>query len=345
MTRTDNMGTGIETHADGRAAFMAARTPAYHRLGTVLEDAPNAEQALHAAMLDWTVTKQPLFAHVVTDDGVTPHEIGGKWATVRTNPTTGKPDVLGVVGDQYEVVQNVDAFRFLDTLVDGGGDTRYETAGSLRGGRTVFMTMTVPRDIVIGKGEADDRVTMHLFATNGHDGHRAFTCGATPIRIECANMLSWAIKGCADKWSVAHTRSIEGRVQEARETLNLTFAYADAFETLANDLYAKAISTKQVDSVLTRLFPLEKGASDRVKASVVERRDTVRDLYLNASTNTKITGTAWGLVNAITEWAEWVRPVRGADDETEAAKRAQTALTPQAAAFRQNALTMVSALS
>ena len=86
---------GIETFSDGSAAFMAYREPGWHALGTVVQDAPKIDDALRLAHMDWLVTKQPVFAHIVTDDGVTPYELPGTWATMRDHPETGEPDAGG----------------------------------------------------------------------------------------------------------------------------------------------------------------------------------------------------------------------------------------------------------
>src|SRR5512139_1328872 len=113
---------------EGVASFASARLDAWHRLGQVLPDLMTAEEALNAAHLaGWNVRKKPLWVEgdpVISDEGVAPGgllEVPSKYATVRTNPINGGTDVLGVVGDQYTVIQNEAHADLLDTLVDTAG--------------------------------------------------------------------------------------------------------------------------------------------------------------------------------------------------------------------------------
>lgn len=159
------MAHAIETFADGTAAFFTNREPAWHKLGVVTPNALTAAEALTTAQLDWTVTKEPINATVLTDDGVTSVPVNGKWATVRQHPKTGV-SALGVVGDVYEVVQNTTAFEIANDLFDEGG-AHFETAGSLFDGRKVFLTMKMPSHVQIG---GQDVVDMYLLLTNTHDG-------------------------------------------------------------------------------------------------------------------------------------------------------------------------------
>jgi hypothetical protein len=137
------MAHEIETHGE-QAAAVFARTDAWHRLGTTVRDrAFSAEEAMTLGNLGgWRVRKVPLLAHEVTADGVTTLDAPG-YATVRDNPFTGRPEALGVVGAGYEPLQNEDHAEFLNHLADQSGAV-FDTAGSLRGGRQVFITMQLP---------------------------------------------------------------------------------------------------------------------------------------------------------------------------------------------------------
>jgi len=128
------MAHEIETHGT-QAAAIYARKDAWHWLGTTVRDrAFTAEEAMTIGHLgDWDVRKVPLTANEVTEDGVTSIEAPG-FATVRTNPFTGQPEALGVVGGGYTPLQNEDHAEFLNLLADQSGAI-FDTAGSLRGGR------------------------------------------------------------------------------------------------------------------------------------------------------------------------------------------------------------------
>ena len=88
---------------------------------------------------------------------------------VRTNPTDNtQTDVLGVVGERYHVLQNEDLFSFGDNILDGGG--RWETAGSIRGGRVVFGSMALERETVLDPNGVADKVKTYLLINTSHDG-------------------------------------------------------------------------------------------------------------------------------------------------------------------------------
>jgi phage/plasmid-like protein (TIGR03299 family) len=198
-------------------------------------------------------------------------------------------------------LQNTDAFQFLDNLVDTG--LEYETAGSLRGGQQVFIAAKLPQTINIG---GDDKHELYLFARNAFDGRNAVTIGVTPVRIVCMNTLNLALKGAKRTWSVPHLGTMAGRLEEAREALDLSFAYADAFEREGNRLVAQKLSDKAFDEFLASL------TEDMGERSGEKARDNIRGIYTTSTTvaGTGHTGTAWGALNAAGEYFDWVRPTR-----------------------------------
>jgi hypothetical protein len=162
---------------NGVASF-AARTDAWHRLGQTVGHSMVAEEALAMAQLSgWSVHKRRLVVPlepVITDNGVTtpaPLPVDDHFATVRTNPITGKIDVLGVVGSKYEPVQNEESCALLNALTDESGAV-FETAGALRGGRETFVTMRLPESMAFdGIDGSKDRTDFMLAALNSHDGY------------------------------------------------------------------------------------------------------------------------------------------------------------------------------
>jgi len=167
-----------EIDINAGVASFAARTDAWHRLGQIVGHAMDAETALAAAHLaKWDVRKMRLVVPqkpVITDDGVTtpaPIPVDDHFATVRTNPITGNIDVLGVVGSKYEPVQNEESCALLNALTDESGAV-FETAGALRGGREMFVTMRLPESMTFdGIDGSKDRTDFMLAALNSHDGY------------------------------------------------------------------------------------------------------------------------------------------------------------------------------
>ena len=111
--------------------MMSVREKPWHGLGVIVKDAPTSAEALRLAGLDWKVERQQL----MLPNG---RAIPDQYANVRTSDGS----VLGLVTGKYQIVQNDEAFAFTDNLI--GGDVRYETAGSLMGGKRVWMLARLP---------------------------------------------------------------------------------------------------------------------------------------------------------------------------------------------------------
>lgn len=321
------MAHQIETHA-GQAAAVFAHTDPWHRLGTVVRDrAFTAEEAMRLGHLGgWDVRKAPLSTTEITADGVTTLPVPGQHATVRTNPFTGQREALGVVGDAYTPLQNEAHAAFLNTLADESGAV-FETAGSLRGGRQVFITMRLPDTLRIGG--ADD-VEAHLAALNSHDGSSAFRILLTPIRVVCANTQAAALANHRASIAIRHTRKASGAVQAAREALGLTFAYTHAFQTEADRMIQTTLTDAAFDALITDVFgaPAAPDAPARTRTADTRRRTHLRDLYHHAPTQAPVRGTAWAAYQAITEYIDHHAPVRTRGDKAHA--RATRLLTSEA---------------
>ncbi len=204
--------------ANVESLFYTRETP-WHGLGTKVMEAPASKEALELAGLDWKVTQEPIYTNLG-------ERIEGYRANIRD--VDRKP--LGVVTDRYKVVQNQEAFAFTDSLLKEG--VRYETAGSLQGGRRIWLLAHMPREYMI----MGERFSPYLLFSNTHDGSGAVKVALTPIRVVCQNTLNLALTTAKRSWSMMHTGNIQGKIQEAKETLLLAEDYMDSlgqeFESL-----------------------------------------------------------------------------------------------------------------
>lgn len=323
------MSANIETDAKtGDAAFFSARETPWHRLGTVTTDCLTAEDAIKVAHLDWEVTKEPVTAKITTGPGwdavCEPHElvccsecnrdvtvpIDGKFATVRVNPFTGLHEVLGVVGKVWQPVQNWENAEFLNAIVGESG-AHFETAGSLNGGRTVFITMKAPETMMIA---GRDAVDLYLVATNSHDGSGSFKVAATPTRVVCANTLRIGLADARATFTTRHTTNAKNRIDEAHAALQVMWNYGAVFEEEANRMAKAKITDAAFAKIVDGLFPAPKDETARAQKTREEFIGNVKFLYREAPTQEGFRGTRWGAYNALTEWADWGRPVKGAGD-------------------------------
>ncbi|WP_201260918.1 DUF932 domain-containing protein [Embleya scabrispora] len=299
---------GIEIDkATGCAAFVTARQDAWHRLGTVTTDTFTAEDAMRLAHLgNWNVHTVPVDCAVLGDDGVTRLRVPDRYATVRTHPFTGRPDVLGIVGNDYHPVQNEAHADLLNTLVDEAG-AHFETAGSLHDGRQVFVTMRLPRTLRLGGG---DDVDLFIAALNSHDGSSAFRLIVTPTRIVCANTQAAALRNAHSTFAIRHTSGARGHIAEARQALGLTWAWVDAFEAEAQRMIETELRRAEFDSIVADLFPeptVRTPRRLRHHAGVVGALGAL----LTAPTMAGIEGTRWAGYQAVTEYLDHHAAVSG----------------------------------
>ncbi len=174
----------------GKHSFFSVKEKAWHGLGQIVQDYPTSAEAIKYAGLNYTVEKRRLFtydnennvANQDTEIVIPEIEVPNYYATIRTD----SQQILGVVGKDYEVIQNVNAFSFFDAIVGGDG-IMYETAGALGKGERIFITAKLPDYIKVGN---DDLIEQYLFLTTSHDGYGSITAAFTPIRIVCNNTLT-----------------------------------------------------------------------------------------------------------------------------------------------------------
>ena len=300
---------------NGVASFASFREPAWHGLGTVFTEEKTTSEMLVAANLNnWNVRLEdmPIPSHLSSDKEYQ--------YVVRTNPTDKtQTDILGVVGERYHVLQNEDLFSFGDNILDGGG--RWETAGSLKGGRQVFGSLALERETILDPNGVADKVKTYLLINTSHDGSIAIQASITPVRVVCANTLNVALNrtkkkdGVKQSFKIRHTQTANGKVQIARQTLGLANAYMDEFDKMAHAMIAKEISAKDFNDIILAAYPKPdkdtKGAVKKWENKV----DTINDIY-TGEYNGMISGNAWGAFNALTERLDWYRSARGGNNES-----------------------------
>ena len=319
------MAHDLETH-DGTTFYADSRDDAWHRLGQKVGHNMTVAEAMDNAHLGgWNVRKTPLTIPAeVTDDGVFPQiDVAEKFGIVRTNPVTGSRDYLGVVGKDYNPIQNEENAAFLQTLVDEFG-ANLETAGSLGGGTDVFLTMKLPHTMqIMGSNGFIDKTEYYLAALNNHNGQQAFRTILTPIRVVCRNTQQMAIRAAKMSWSVRHTENATGRVQEARAALGLVWKSIDTIDDEFKRMSEVGVSVDEANAFAEKLFDL--GTADPDGSAATQRRNkasAVVKLFVESPTIQPIAGTRYALYNAVTEYVDWYAGVRGAgDDATEAQKQ------------------------
>lgn len=263
----------------------------WHGLGTAVDHAMTSEEAIKIAGLDWTVESKPVFneSHI---------QIPGYVANTRS--TDGS--ILGIVSERYKIVQNADAFRFTDSLIEG--DVRYETAGSLKGGRSIFLLAHLPKTSILG-----DDIVPYLCFNSTHDGTGAIKVCMTPVRVVCNNTLNLALNGARRTWTCRHMGNIEDKLAEATETLGLANSYMASLAREADVLANTHISNDRIREIVNEMFPINTEDSDRHQATVKKAQQEFYVAYYMPDI-AKFQNTAYGLVNAMADMVAHSSPAR-----------------------------------
>lgn len=264
----------------------------------LIQEAPTSADALHLAGLDWIVEPKPVFVENNGIFGTTMEPIPGFVANTRN--TDGH--VLGIVTNSYKIIQNVDAFAFTDNLI--GGDVRYETAGSLAQGKRVWLLARLPETEIVG-----DKTEQYLVFTNTFDGSGSVRVACTPVRVVCQNTLNYALHGAKRSWSIRHTVNINTRLHEAQESLQLASRYMTELQASAEVLATEHLTSKELDKLVSQLFPIADDATQTVKNHAMERRSLFQTA-LKADDLQNFRNTKWQFVNAAADMADHAQPVR-----------------------------------
>lgn len=299
----------------GKAAVFVTGEKPWHGLGKVIESAANSAEAIGLAGLDWKVEQWPLTAF-----GPTGHRVDavGEVANVRTDTNA----ILGLVSDSYRVFQNVECFDFMDALV-GEKLAMYETAGSLFGGKRIWMLASIPKEYRAG---SEDVVKPYVLLVNSHTGNRALRMIPTTVRVVCNNTLNLALgeAGSGEGLSITHHPNLDQRVAEARAKLGIIVARFDDFDAELHAMIAEELNVARARQYFETVLP----ESDTVRGET-KRDEIIGQMMANfdneRNTLPGIKHTAWAAYNAVSEYADHQKDFRGRDDAAKANNRLNSA--------------------
>jgi len=288
---------------------------AWTRAGVAV-NAGSASEAAKQAGLDWTVSNKPLFAEIepasIDMHGVSQalyKQVTNRNAMVRNDTN----EVIGVVGDKYKIVQNMEVFSALDTLVDSG-DARYTAAGEYNNGANIWMVMELP----IGVNVANDPHAAFLLVQSSHDGSCAVRIRPIIERLFCSNQINGLIKGKKTNdftYVMKHTSNSELSVNDIRNITQLTYQAIEEYELVADGLLQREVSAAQVRDYFKRVWALPTTVEDkpyhmlsqgerRQQTLAITARDKAWQVYNESETQANIKGTAFGAWQAVVEYAD-----------------------------------------
>ncbi len=278
----------------------------WHQTGTPVKGLMTAAECLKAAGLDWKVKKEQAYhnGQPVLNTFFTVREDNGK--------------VLGTVGQTYDVLQQVDAFSFFDGVAGVKGSF-YETAGSLFGGRRVWLQARVGGDLILKKGGKEDAIRKYVTLAHAHDGTMRVMMFEGGVRVVCENTLASAQQNAEAKWGIRHTKAMGAKLVEAREVLGVVNAAYAELGTALQRLTEVKVNKVKMEAYFQSLGfdpDAEKGKAKQTFDQLVANFEAGAGSDLPTAK-----GTAYGLYQSVTNFVSHqrgTRMVEGYSSEAEA---------------------------
>jgi phage/plasmid-like protein (TIGR03299 family) len=309
--------------------FAGNQQRPWHKLGVQFDQEFTSAEAIAAARLDYPVLKEQLY-RLRPDLGYGKTEPIAAWATINGHTQ----DVLGVVGDGYEVLQNQEAFDFFDILLKESGG-KLQTAGAIGRGEKVWILAKLPE---IFYPIAGDGVEQYLLGTTSHDGTIKTEVRFTDIRVVCQNTFNLAMKGSRGVISIRHTANMRQKLEMAAMVMLRYKEHFDIVGDQFNKLASVRVDDVWIDQYLERMIGNPLNVSDGRGRTIMENKIRLIEGRLNTGMGVDIpgvAGTAWAVLNACVEYADYEMKPRGQGrDES---RRVQSILFGTVAEFKQQA--------
>lgn len=328
----------------GKHAFFSVKQAAWHKLGQVVADYPTSAEALRFAGLDYQVIKSPIFTKPeglqVSDSGrLEPLDeipVPSHFVTLRSDLNIP----FGVVGKDYKIIQNTDAFAFFDAIVADGKGINYETAGALGNGERIFITAKLTEGITVGN---DDLIDQYIFLSTSHDGTGSITAAFTPVRVVCQNTLNAAMGRLSNVVRIRHTSGAKERLKQAHHLMGIVSRSTEMTAGIFNRWAKIRISDKEVKKLIElALAPnteivekLKLGAYDELSTNFKNQVDQsfayamMSDAQLLPTTK----GTLFGAYNAVTGYFQNVKNYKTEEEKMKSILFGGTAQTKGQKAF------------
>ena len=297
---------------------------AWHGLGNVLKEPPTVKEALVASKTNWKVIEKPVYADMGQEFDKDNIEDVKKTPVSASNIPTYKAivretdkRVLGIVGANYQPVQNIEAFQWFDFLLKNKQAT-LEAGGSLKDGQKVWVLAKLLGEKEVVKNDA---VRSYLLLCNSHDGSLSLIVKFTPIRVVCMNTLNAALSGNSSDErkgqaiTIKHTNGIIEQMEFAKDLVNTTTLKFNDSIQLFKKFAKKKMTDKEFEGYFTKVWYGNRMDLDLIKEVDLQRAkrwDLIRQLFDagNGQEIQNVRGTVWAGYNAMTEYVDYYRDYR-----------------------------------
>jgi phage/plasmid-like protein (TIGR03299 family) len=269
------MAHNLAKNLDGSAKMAFAGETPWHRLGTHIDHVMNSEEAIKAASLDYEVGLNPVYMNV--NDIEIP--IPDKNCTYRKD--INYP--FSIVGSRYSVIQNLDAFKFIDDII-GRKEAIFETAGALFNGEKVFITCKLPSYIRLNG--SNDIIENYLVLINDHTGSEPLYVLFTPVRVVCHNTVNAALRGAkgSNKYIIRHTPSSKLKLDFGSQLIGVYNTYAREIETSFNRMAEKKYDIRDflkglyLTAEQINMVNLNNGLLDSIEEISTQKKNLITDI-------------------------------------------------------------------
>jgi phage/plasmid-like protein (TIGR03299 family) len=310
---------------------------AWHGLGPVLDANCDMKTAKEASGLGWLVGLRPV--KLGLSDGSTV-DVEEHFIVTRLSDEKA----LGIVGSDYTPIQNDEIFDLAEAIL-GEGHGHYHTAGSLRGGKIVWILCEMPGVINVRTVHGDDITKKYVLISSSHDGTRAMQAMFTAIRVVCMNTLSAARREATNIVTIHHTKSAQDRLKEAVRIMGAANKWFQAFEKEAMFLSEVEFTENKMSMLAEHMFPFN-GDPTKIPTRTANSRELLVKLFSKGKGNHG--ETAWDALQACTEFADHhsdSRAKQGATDIEKKSTRFDSVLFGGKAKFKVKALDAVKRLA
>ena len=296
--------------------LVLTKVGAWHGMGTIVESAPTPREALTIAGIDWGVEQKTLYSQDAAGNFVAVENFLGNFRA-----DTGA--VLGIVSPGYKVVSNAEVADFCEALQLNDVKVRCETAGTIQGGRKMWMLL---------KGESfdvahGDTIFPYILVSNSHDGYTPFRITPTTIRVVCSNTLHAVVPRAdtgellSSAFVVRHCLSVPERLEEAKKALQNFNASIMETRKIANTMAAKPVVTADLQAFFAEAYQSQFGEiptnpGNKVEENRKKRAESAYASFSRRFDDEKVIAGAslWNALNAYTGSIQHDQKGRGADD-------------------------------
>lgn len=260
----------------------AGETP-WHGLGTKVPNDLSPNQMLEAAGLNWTVDMVPATIKINGNDVDTGHS-----ALVRDIDSK----ILDVVTNDWNPVQNQDAFDFFNEFIEAG-NMEMHTAGSLKGGQIVWALARIKESFELFKG---DQIDSYMLFSNFHKYGFSTDVRFTPIRVVCNNTLSLSLSSDVERMAKITHRKVF-KPNDVKNMLGIATDKLEKYKEMASFLGSKKAKDEDIVEYFTRIFPV---TSTKTEKKFSKNAQIGMDILHTQPGSEYAEGTWWQPFNAVT---------------------------------------------